>query len=294
MAATTEIETKAYRPRIRAFRASIIEQLPRAPRDKTSLALLNEKPTRQLISLFVNWRIRLLPARPRVVTLWSSGVTTAQLEESWSELQPLLEKVKRGEDLTPNLSTSVENKGVVLAGANPADKGKDLDSVLIRTGLHHFHIGVAGPGNPKGRSDRLVFAEVLSDEFRVVAISNHGAFERGSPDHQRFHEICRRYIERDMAPGQGYMANPVMSSGHSMVTIGFGLRCENEIERLDPLLDNAEFVRTLYNDQSIFVGLAQEARPKKTNFAWHFDDLKFGVLEKRTNVFFCRFPFFDR
>ena len=28
--------------------------------------------------------------------------------------------------------------------------------------------------------------------------------------------------------------------------------------------------------------------------SWYFDDLKFGVLDKRTMMFFCIFPFFSR
>ena len=45
------------------------------------------------------------------------------------------------------------------------------------------------------------------------------------------------------------MANPVMSSGHSMLVTLFADRCEDEIEKLDPLLDDSGFVDRLYDDQ---------------------------------------------
>ncbi|WFU04498.1 hypothetical protein QA648_27335 (plasmid) [Rhizobium sp. CB3171] len=294
MSGALDAEAVSYSPRVATFRASMIAQIPRAPRNRVSLALLQSMPTRELIFRFVTWRMRLVTAKPRTVTLWAGGVTQAQLQDLLPELQPLLEGVERGEDLTPYLSNLVENKGVILPGANPSDKGKDLDSILIRNGLHHFHVGAAGPGNRVERSNRLIFAEVLEAEFRIVAISDHGAFVQGSPEQQRFFSISRSYVEKDMAPDSFYMMNPVMSSGHSMVVTMFGLQCEKEIERLDPLLDDAEFVDSLYNGQPIFRGDTQIFRPRNPKFSWHFDNLKLGILDRKTKVFFCIFPFFDR
>lgn len=151
--------------------------LPRAPNTRASLEVLRAMPTRVLILSFVTWRMRLIPAKPRFVRFWSGGVTRAEAEAAKPWLQPFLERVAAGKDLTPHLSDLVKKKGVVLPGANPADRRKDIDIVLTREGLHHFHVGVAGPGNPKGRSGHLVFAEVLEKEFRVVAIVDHRVFE---------------------------------------------------------------------------------------------------------------------
>ena len=36
------------------------------------------------------------------------------------------------------------------------------------------------------------------------------------------------------------------------------------------------------------------ARPSNPSLAWHFDDLKFGILDRRTKEFFCKYPFFAR
>ena len=67
-----------YPPRIQAFRNSIIKELPRAPNDKTSRAELEAMPTRRLILAFLTWRMRLIPAKPRKVTLWAGGVTPTE------------------------------------------------------------------------------------------------------------------------------------------------------------------------------------------------------------------------
>ena len=225
---------QTYPPRVHAFRTSIIKKLPKAPNDKASRASLEAMPTRRLILAFITWRMRLIPAKPRKVALWSHGVMPSEFRAAETRLRPLLKKVESGKNLTPHLSNLVMTKGVVLPGANPADRGKDIDAVLTRQGLHHFHVGGVGPGNPKGRSGLLVFAEVLDKEFRIVAISDHRAFARGSPEQLRFFNICSAYVAKDVPPGQAFMANPVISSGHSMIVTLFADHCEAQIERLDP------------------------------------------------------------
>lgn len=272
----------------------MIDVLPRAPNGPASRKALETMPTRRVILAFLTWRMRLIPAKPRVVRLWSRGVTPLQFQAAKPRLLPLLRKVEAGEDLTPHLSDLVKKKGIILPGANPSDRGKDIDMVLTRHGLHHFHVGIAAPSNPKGRSGSLVFAEALDKEFRVVAISDHRAFEPGSPEQLRFFRICHSYMAKDVPPGQAFMSNPVMTSGHSMLVMLFADRCEAEIDRLDTLLDDPAFVDRLYHDQPILRDGQPVARPTNPSLAWYFDDLKFGILDRRTKVFFCIFPFFAR
>jgi hypothetical protein len=188
----------------------------------------------------------------------------------------------------------VMTKGVVLPRANPSDRGKDIDTALTRHGLHHFHVGVVGPENPKGRSGLLVFAEVMEKEFRIVAISDHRAFDHGSPEQLRFFRICTAYVAKDIPPGQAFMANPVLTSGHSLIVTLYGNHCEDQIERLDPKLDDSTFIDRLYNDQPILRDGKLITRPPRPRLVWYFSDLKFGILDRRTNVFFCIFSFFDR
>ena len=277
----------SHPPRIQAFRDEMITMLPRAPNNRASLEALRAMPTNQVILAFLTWRMRLIPAKPRVVRLWPRGVTPLQFQAVKPKIRPLLEKVAAGKDLTPHLSDDVTKKGIILPGARPADLRKDIDMVLTRHGLHHFHVGITGPGNPKGRSGILVFAEVLDKEFRIVAISDHRAFVQGSPERLRFFRICDLYMAKDVPPGQAFMANPVVTSGHSMPIMLFAIKCEDEMLRLDPLLDDPAFIDKLYHDQPV-------ARPTNPSMAWHFEDLRFGILERQTMVFLCIFPFFAR
>jgi len=205
-----------------------------------------------------------------------------------------LHKVESGEDLTPHLSDLVMTKGIILPGASPAVRRNDIDMTLTRYGLHHFHVGDFSPSNPKGRSGRLVFAEVLEKEFRIIAIADHSVFKLGSVEQLRFSEICHSYIAKDISPGTAFMLNPVMSSGHSMLVWVLARKCEDEINRLDPLLDDPDFIDKIYNGQPIMRDGLIVARPANPSLEWHFEDLQFGILDKQTMVFFSIFPLFAR
>lgn len=283
-----------YPPRIQAFRSSIVDALPRAPNNRDSRALLEAMSTQRVILAFLTWRLRCIPSKPRMVSLWSGGVAPIEFQAAKSKLQPLLRKVEAGEDLTPHLSDLVMKKGIILPGASRVDQGKDKDMILTWYGLHHFHVGDCSSNNPKGRSRSLVFAEVLDKEFRIIAIADHQAFKLGSPEQLRFSEICHSYIAKDFSPGTAFMSNPVMSSGHSMLISIFARKCEDEINRLDPLLDDPEFIGRLYGGQPILRDGLTVAKPTNTSLAWYFDDLEFGILDKQTRVFFSIFPFFAR
>jgi hypothetical protein len=280
--------------RVRKFRSEIIGAIPRVPNNKASRIFMEGQPTAWLISAFVTWRMRQVPARPRSICLWSGGVTPSQFETARLRLQPLLQKVESGEDLGPHLSYLIDTTGVILPGADSADKRGDIDAILTRYGMHHFHIGVTSPQNPKGRSGTLIFAEVLETEFRIIAIADHRMFNEGSPEQRDFSRICLSYCARDIPPGSGFMLNPVMSSGHSAVIMMFGLKCNAEIKRLDSQLDDPVFIDGLYGGQPILRDGQPVQRPTKPSLAWHFNDLSFGILDRRTKVFFNIFPYFAR
>jgi hypothetical protein len=281
-------------PRVRMFRAEIINSIPRVPNTKASRSYMESKPTSWLISTFVTWRQRQVPAKPRRVSLWSGGITPSDFAAAKPRLRVLLQKVEKGEDLAPHLSYLVDTKGVILPGAGSTEKGKDLDTVLTRYGMYHFHIGEITPQNPKGRSGMLVFAEITDSEFRIVAIADHYAFKARTAEQHTLSRICMSYCARDVPKDTGFMLNPVMSSGHSAIVMMFGLRCQAEIQRLDPLLEDASFIDKLYGEQHILGDGQPVARPSRPSLGWHFNDLEFGILDRKTMVFFNLLPYFAR
>lgn len=281
-------------PRVLKLRAEIINSIPRVPNTKASRAYMEGKPTSWLISTLVTWRQRQVPAKPRRIRLWSGGITPSDFAAAKPRLRALLQKVEQGEDLTSHLSYLVDTKGVILPGASPTEKGKDIDGVLTRYGMHHFHVGETTPQNPKVRSGLLVFAEVIDSEFRIVAIADHHAFKAGTVEQQTLSRICMSYCARDVPKDSGFMLNPVMSSGHSAIVMIFGLRCQAEIERLDPLLEDASFIDKLYGEQPILREGQSVERPARPSLGWHFNDLEFGILDRKTMVFFNLLPYFAR
>jgi hypothetical protein len=221
-------------------------------------------------------------------------VTPLEFRAAKSKLGALLQKVEAGEDLTPHLSDLVMTKGIILPGASPTVRGRDIDMVLTRYGLHHFHSAESSSRNPKGRSGSLVFAEVLDKEFRIIAIADHGVFKSGSAEQLRFSGICHSYVAKDFPPDTPFMLNPVMSSGHSMLISMLARKCEDQIGRLDPLLDDPDFIDRLHSGQPVLREGLLVARPTNPSLEWHIEDLQFGILDKRTMVFFSIFPFLAR
>ncbi|MBU6298456.1 MAG: hypothetical protein KJS68_09450 [Alphaproteobacteria bacterium] len=291
---STTPERAVYPPRIQAFRDEIIRRVPRVPNNKVTLQAMEAMATHRLILAFITWRMRHIPAKPRRVSAWSGGVSRFDLQLADRTLGPLLQKVKDGKDLRPHLSNLANTAGIVFPGARASAKRKDIDAMLIRDGLYHFHLGAAGPGNPKGRSGILVFAEILEDEFRIVALSDHSAFQFGTPEHMRLSRIARAYVARDISAGQAFMANPVMTSGHSMIATMFADRCDDYMRAVDSSLDDPAFIDKLYSDDPPRRDGQFIPRPRYPGLQWFFNDLVFGIFDETTMVFFRVYPFFDR
>jgi hypothetical protein len=288
------VSVTSYSTRVQAFRNDIISTIPKVPNNRQAIADLNKQRTGRLILALLTWRMRLIPMKPRMVRVWSGGVRPWEFAAAKPRLQSFLSKVEAGQDLTPHLSKLVNTRGIVLPGASPAAHRQDIDGVLIRDGLHHFHIGMKGPANPKGRSAALIFAEVLEKDFRIVALSDHDAFKMGKPEHMRFFEICQAYIAKDVPAGQAFMSRPVMLSGHAADLVWFSDRCEMEIERLDTHLDDPEFIARLYYACPVGSSDYRFPGPAKPVLAWHFEDMQFGMFDKKAGVFFCLSSYFRR
>jgi hypothetical protein len=281
-------------PSVRKFRAEIINAIPKVPNTKASRSYMESQPSSWLISTFVTWRQRQVPAKPRRISLWSGGITPSDFAFAKSRLRGLLQKVETGEYLTPHLSYLVDTKGVILPGTNPAEKGKDLDAVLTPYRMHHFHVGEVTPQNPRGRSGMLVFAEVADGDFRTVAIADHHVNVAGTAEQHTLSRICTSYCAKDVPRNSGFMLNPVMSSGHSMIVHMFGVQCQAKIEEWDPLLGDASFIDKLYGEQPILGDGLPVERPASPSLGWHFNDLEFGILDRKTVVLFNLFPYFAR
>jgi hypothetical protein len=116
--------TTSYPLRVQALRNDIIRTVPKMPiaAGDRQLTGATHTPPDSGIS---HWRMQ--PVR-----VWSGGVKPREFEMAKPKLRSFLLKVEAGQDLTPHLSELVHTKGVVLPGASPAARSKDMDRVLIR------------------------------------------------------------------------------------------------------------------------------------------------------------------
>jgi len=127
--------------RVKIFRGSIIKALPRFPNNKATKTKLEQMPLTTLLIHYLSWMCRYITIKPREVEIDKS----AQDDPMWITLQPqidaLLEKVRKGEDLTPHLSLQAHSKGYTPVASEKGpnvDRWADKDSLLNAMGITTF------------------------------------------------------------------------------------------------------------------------------------------------------------
>src|SRR5580704_19238641 len=172
---------KTESKRIRALRLGLVRQIPRFPNDRASLSAIEAKSLGAILIDYANWAIRYVPPRPRTVTVEPEAAQDPRWLQRKTDIEGFLEKVRKGEDLTPHLSLEPHTRGFTPAASAPGpgvDRWADKDMVLNITGYHHFHPRLTiEAGGFATRGDDLLFALVTRSEFTVVALFDHSVFE---------------------------------------------------------------------------------------------------------------------
>lgn len=270
-------------PRLKKFRLELVKAIPRIPNDKASLQHMMTKSLRDVVLDYLNWASRYVAARPRTVMI----ELEAQTDPRWGTMQPditaLLDKVKRGEDLTPYVSLAPHTRGVSpvaqTPGASAEDKWSDKDQVLNVMGFHHFHLKPFIKGAGQEPTNELIFAQVTRDRFNLIAIFDHDVFKAGTNERQRLHSVHRQVMFAGVAPGSAVIMSQVALSAHSMPIVLYTSRCVDVIRQNDPKLDDASFVEKLYQDGG-------RTPSKKPKLAWHFRGLDLGLCDVKGSIFF--------
>jgi hypothetical protein len=196
--------------RIKALRRELVAAIPRFPNNKASKDALEKKHITNLLITYIAWRLRHVGMRPRKVVrgLLDADPRAAALQ---ANIDHFLKAVERGDDLTPYLSLEPRTKGYSpdAEGKSPgANSWLDKDMLLNVMGLHHFHLGTTmETAGHALRTNELIFASVTCDEFEILGLFDHAAFENltdGSmtPERKR---IWAAYLARAQAqtlPGQ--------------------------------------------------------------------------------------------
>ncbi len=93
------------------------------------------------------------------------------------------------------------------------------------------------------------------------------------------------YIQSQMTPGTCYISHPIMSSRHPLILTWFSNYCEAQMQ-FDEKLDDPNFIDQLFNGQPVERDGQPIKIPKRPSFKWGFNDMNFGVLKSKTEVFF--------
>lgn len=114
-----------------------------------------------------------------------------------TDLDALVRKIEKGEELKPHLSTRVET--VLKASGKKLARRHDLDLLLIEWAVHHLHISQdVQPNGFVKRDDPLLFAVFHPSDAYLIDVMTHTDFNRDHvldvmarewPDEGLIHEL---------------------------------------------------------------------------------------------------------
>ncbi len=279
MAKTASVKgsaTAAEPPRVKRFRRELIKAIPRFPNDRASLQHMQQKHVTDLLIDYINWRSRYIGQRPRTISIEAAAQADPRWTSRVAAVTAFLDKVRRGDDLTPHLSIEPHTKGYTPAArapnAPPVDRWWDKDFVLNAMGYHHFHLGtkVQERGHVD-RTDDLIFAEVQRDTLNVIAIFSHEVFNPNSSERSRLWSVHDQVFYRSAPPGSVVVPTMIATSGHTVKVVRYAQYCAKVIRDFEPKLDDWNYMATLYPQ-----GQKMSPKPK---FAWGFYHLDLLVHE---------------
>jgi hypothetical protein len=162
---------------VSAIRSEILGRIPQSQLSTGEVQYLSALPLRELLSVYFNWRNRSVSARPRTVHR-SNKVVAKNLPE----VEKLARKIEEGCDLSPRLSTGIEEV-INLKRAKPGRLGSrpDLDLLLNDWGIHHLHLSDVDRGDGYVvRTGDLLFIAFRRDDAYLLDVLGHGAWNNQS------------------------------------------------------------------------------------------------------------------
>lgn len=277
--------------RIQKFRNDLIKVIPRIPNDKNSLEALRSKHLRDLLRIYMCWRLRNVAVRSRTVTGLSAIEGDPRAEALKENIDAFIRKAEAGMDLGPHLSRKASRHGYIMTWdpeLTDASTWDDKDFLLNVMGLHHFHLGrdmeSSGSGLMK-RTDEVLFAFVTRDTLEILGLFDHSVFDWSvddsmKPERERLWSIRSELLTGGAQPGaislDGYGGLGITTAGTpTIITMKANWQAACILDN-DPQLDDLEHVKTLFPEHAV---------PEKLNLEWHYNDMDFGLLNKPSGHF---------
>jgi hypothetical protein len=294
--------------RVKNFRLELIKRIPKFPNDKGTLQELQQKSLTDILIIYLNWRVRLIAPRSRVVVAEDAVKKDRRWKSRANDIERLLDKVRAGDDLEEYLSKRAVNKGYTPPSGHPTsnDRWEDKDFFLNVMGLHHLHLVPRSANAQRDAHNDVMFASVSRDKFEVMGFFNHRVFEdannKSSSLISRLFDWLRRVLlretinaerkrlwrmyqdreERGALPGQlligGMGGLGIATSGQPLTVVRAAQRYVQIIREVDPKLDDRTFLqKEIYSHKQV---------PNNPRLQWELNHLDLGLFEESINTFF--------
>lgn len=273
--------------RIQKLKSEIIKDLPFFPNTKEVKEELESQSLNALLFNYIHWSLRKPPPRSRQTIIAAKVVSDPRWQSLSGDISVFLEKVKRGEDLSPYLSKTIQRGYTPIERIKNGDaEGWDDKDFLLNTkGFHRFHLGQSIESDGMAtRTKDVLFAFVTREKFHAVGIFDHSVFESDgsgsmSEERKRMWRIHEAHVTQGMKPGSVYISNPITTSGHPLIIHSIKNFYAEAIYQIDPKIDDNDWVHKLFEDANISL-------PKKTKLDWSLMNMDLGLYSKEADCFF--------
>ena len=162
------------------LRSECLEYLPYDKGGPDVVAALAAMPTQDLLIWFLNWRNRLVLARPRAVEISRELLANPLYATLRPQIDSIVREIEAGSPLHARLSTRVL-KGFTVDKKSTTknfNRREDLDLLLNDWGVHHLHVSgeLIASGPSKGfvkRADELLFVIFSHTHAYLIDILSH-------------------------------------------------------------------------------------------------------------------------
>lgn len=270
--------------RVAALRKKLVKLIPRIPNNKETQALVEQMPLGKLLICHFNWRSRFITSRQRKVNIEPSVTANPKWKMLKEDVGRLLDKFRKGEDVTSHLSKKIISHGIVF---NDESRWEDKDFLLNVMGFHHLHLG--GNLDDKGfveRTNSVLFVEVKYDHVNVIDIFDHSVFEFFREDEsfnderKRLWTIFDERSRQGLPPGSIYASTSITTAGTHLRFTNLSIAFVKRIREVEKDLEDPSYLRKVF-------GVDAGYDVKKIKPEWMVRDFDLGLYDKKLNVFGC-------
>lgn len=294
-------------PRLCRLKSDLVAKIP--CETETLRRELASQPLPYLLIHYMTWVDRLIPPRPRRVSVgkafWQACLETANMEA----LTTIADAFSGGRDLTRHLSGAAFIRGY----SNGRRGGKQWvvrdgghkDFALNVYDLHHLHLTPSNPqGKRSGKSDLLLFVKVSREEAHFVYLGDHRSFDGAElpaaiaaelagdrwrilgvlpPREDGFSASERTRLRRsglmlpELVDGQMIAMPPLASDGSSVFHVHHASKIARWIKYWEPRLDTASGVEEFAAASGL-----RTAEFSRTRWCFYYGDFCLQTAQRKS------------